>query len=1055
MSWTLIGQGGSGGGGGSEAIPLLVSGSPFADEAALDTWSQANPLELFNNSSQYATAVITGDETYRWEGADQVYSADSWVQTSAGLTPSESEFVDSGVNMPDNEIPVMGEGATSGQLTSKGFVVDDATKKVDLNGYSLVVGTQSVEYGGALSSEVAGHTLALTDLIDNEVTHAVSQTFEDGNTSYVRVRTTQTPIPISDKTADLINPSWSDTASNDETIKQVVLDFVNPVTNFNVVVDIGSITIFERNLGSYGVGEQPVILVPPVDLRAGDVITFYLTSDDGDVTVKGNSGTGVAYHVPTIATWIDDPVSISSESSILELSDTSTGLRSGGILSQATLTTYNLTAGKGQISNKSDPDNPTVSFVEWSEMLGITPTNIATPGTYVIAMTSDGSTIIEIPVSIIDQNDYHSYILLGAVSVVSNIIIRVFDVPFNICYSGIDSFKDFFRAVIGPANADGNIFKSDELGGLGVSLIGGRIFIPASNVRNDATDPDIKPIPSQATATFTVLYRSAVNNVMAVYAQNVTSIDPTVWDDGSGTVATVGNNNWTVPVLYIAPTGDIFVTLGQEEFNTQTFANQAVYDGLSVDEFTSITSLVRRCFLVVVKGAGDLNLSTDATFHADSAFRLSGVTSSGTSGSTINIYNSDGTISDPRKVDINDANSLTMTAYDTNESSYNTSSIFLINSTLAAIGYVTGDGVGGAVDEQSIVCLDPFIRVSDDVGSIGMIYKGDYSAIGATQDRWIPDLAYIKTLIVNSGEVTYFNEASTSVSNFDRVISADDGSSTLFNYYPSGQTISDYGFRTKLDMAANGLSMHYIDGNGAGADVWDSNIGIGLNGVSVKLNSSQDYFFDSDSSQFIFRDESGVTFFGRLGYDGVNLSFTSLSNNLNISALGHDVLIQDLKYPSFDGNDGDVITTDGVGNLSLSPPTKNVFYQTITAEEDAVLNNVTEGGYQWSFGNGAVGSFGGVTVYVPNGYTCKFDAITTHHGAIVSCTFAGSINGTIMTDNLHVVVGADSGVTDLSSNPAASSIINGDHLTFNTYAVISDGAARANTMCITLKFTES
>lgn len=67
---------------------VLLSGSPFSTLAALETYSQANPTELLNNSSQVSLAVVTGDPTpenngtFEWSGANQTYAAGLWVRFS-------------------------------------------------------------------------------------------------------------------------------------------------------------------------------------------------------------------------------------------------------------------------------------------------------------------------------------------------------------------------------------------------------------------------------------------------------------------------------------------------------------------------------------------------------------------------------------------------------------------------------------------------------------------------------------------------------------------------------------------------------------------------------------------------------------------------------------------------------------------------------------------------------------------------------------------------------------------------------------------------------------
>ena len=299
------------GGSSSTPVPVVVSGSPFADYDALDTWSQANPSELLNNENFYATAELDDGTNYQWEGADGVYSANGWIRVN-GLNNEEQEAVDSIVNAPDNEILVTGEGTEAGTLVSKGITVSDTD--IYTNGRSITVSVGSVNLGGAQSISSAGRNVATKDLVSQDSRHSVWQTFEDGNTAVVRVRTTLPPITVSDKTADLVNPVWTQAAATvDQTVKQVVLDFTNAVTNFVVELDIGGVDFFKENLGDFAAGEQTVILNPPTDVFQGDVVTFKLSSEDGDVTVKGNSGTGIPYQVATIASWVDESISGSGD----------------------------------------------------------------------------------------------------------------------------------------------------------------------------------------------------------------------------------------------------------------------------------------------------------------------------------------------------------------------------------------------------------------------------------------------------------------------------------------------------------------------------------------------------------------------------------------------------------------------------------------------------------------------------------------------------------------------------------------------------------------------
>lgn len=340
------------GGSSPTPVPVVVSGSPFADYDALETWSQANPSELLNNESFYATAELDDGTNYQWEGADGVYSANGWIRVN-GLNNEEQDAVDSIVNTPDNEILVTGEGTEAGTLVSKGITVSDTD--INTNGRSITVSVGSVNLGGAQSISAAGRNVATKDLVSQDSRHSVWQTFEDGNTAAVRVRTTLPPITVSDKTADLVNPVWTQAAATvDQTVKQVVLDFTNAVTNFVVELDIGGVNFFKENLGDFAAGEQTVILNPPTDVFQGDVVTFRLSSEDGDVTVKGNSGTGIPYQVATIASWVDESISGSGDVTGPSSSvDTELAVFNGATGSVIEGTT-NITAAVGQNNAKLD-----------------------------------------------------------------------------------------------------------------------------------------------------------------------------------------------------------------------------------------------------------------------------------------------------------------------------------------------------------------------------------------------------------------------------------------------------------------------------------------------------------------------------------------------------------------------------------------------------------------------------------------------------------------------------------------------------------------------------
>ena len=98
--------------GSSARIEVLVSWSPFNTLAELETWSQSNQNELYNEVSpetawdalRVATAVADWSN-YEWQWQNKVYSANSWVNTSA-LSNDEKKAVDSIINLTDSTVPI-------------------------------------------------------------------------------------------------------------------------------------------------------------------------------------------------------------------------------------------------------------------------------------------------------------------------------------------------------------------------------------------------------------------------------------------------------------------------------------------------------------------------------------------------------------------------------------------------------------------------------------------------------------------------------------------------------------------------------------------------------------------------------------------------------------------------------------------------------------------------------------------------------------------------------------------------------------------------------------
>jgi len=100
----------------------------------------------------------------------------------------------------------------------------------------------------------------------------------------------------------------------------------------------------------------------------------------------------------------------------------------------------------------------------------------------------------------------------------------------------------------------------------------------------------------------------------------------------------------------------------------------------------------------------------------------------------------------------------------------------------------------------------------------------------------------------------------------------------------------------------------------------------------------------------------------------------------------------------------------------------------IWAEENAALG--ASNTYEWAFGNGAnTPSDGGLTVYVPSGWTCEVVAMSLRVGG-GTATVELVHNGTPQGSSARVVLSSGQSATDELGTPLA--ISNNDYINFRT-----------------------
>lgn len=321
------------------------------------------------------------------------------------------------------------------------------------------------------------------------------------------------------------------------------------------------------------------------------------------------------------------------------LQDHFTGLITGGLLltSSEYSQAYTITAGAGfYIDNSNDPLNPIYKYIAWPD-LTVTASAFPTSGSVsdyprtnvAIALPSgeptvpvfgltDGKAILAGNADVVEQadpftsEDYRNYIVLGRLAHVNSTNIqRTLSLPLTVFARQYHWFD--FAYNLDPVNITGNVYGP---GGTNLTLekTEGQTYRIGSNYKNNPSFPDITTDPSTNPTTFAYRYRSATPDVFSEQPAT-TVVTGSFYDNGTGTLATVNNNQWTVQRIYFfGATRTTRIQYGQAVYNSRTDAAA----GITTEAFVSDPNLagdaIFRGYLLLRGGAVNLSDINDAEF---------------------------------------------------------------------------------------------------------------------------------------------------------------------------------------------------------------------------------------------------------------------------------------------------------------------------------------------------------------------------------------------------------------------------------------------------------
>ena len=248
------------------------------------------------------------------------------------------------------------------------------------------------------------------------------------------------------------------------------------------------------------------------------------------------------------------------------LEQLNTGLLYGGSLSaNSGASTFSIGSGLGMVlvPRTGASGDPTLTYVQWNAITGQTPTYSGSV-TYVSIRSGGAVQLQNDPFTL---NEYLEEIVLGYVVHVSGTIINQLHSHPSVGYAGISQVNTFAR-VFGPCKVTGLSLTANGAN-LQVNRSAGTAFAFGSNYDVNLNSPSVTAESPKAASSLIYLYRSATPGKFT-YQLPTTNVVPGLYDNGTGTLANVQSNEWTIQRLFYVPgePNTMYIYYGRNTYGT-------------------------------------------------------------------------------------------------------------------------------------------------------------------------------------------------------------------------------------------------------------------------------------------------------------------------------------------------------------------------------------------------------------------------------------------------------------------------------------------------------
>ena len=401
------------------------------------------------------------------------------------------------------------------------------------------------------------------------------------------------------------------------------------------------------------------------------------------------------------------------------LENLQTGLLYGGLISVNAGNTaqVDISAGAGIVvspgASLSAYPIPTVTPVTWAAKTGVTLSGLTSSDETWLAIDTSGN-LVQTNVAFTDAQ-YSSQIPLGAALHLSRTYIQLVKVYPHVSYAQPEQFDPFIRA-FGNLKLSGHEVTANGAN-LNVNRSAGKAYAMGRNYKNDPNNPNIVT-DTNATPVSTI-YRFYRDGSGAFTTVINSTVDPTKYDDGTGTLATTTPAKFTIQRLFYLPNEPslLGVYYGRQEYNSISDAQANIpFESFSESE-SSATQGVFCGWLIVRGNATLLNDTAEAKFVNAGLFR-----------NTSNIGGGGLAIAS-----IDDLSDVTTTTPSNNQVlRWNSGTAQWVNSDVSSLAVSSFNGLTGAVQGVCAAIGSTYLTVSGSTGSVTFTNTGVQTFNGLT-----------------------------------------------------------------------------------------------------------------------------------------------------------------------------------------------------------------------------------------------------------------------------------------------------------------------------------